>query len=338
MKKQKTLKAFSEEEYKKAHSLLATKVAQMMGRKFEEGDWSFVYCNAKGILDEGWSNLNIDVICDGKGIEHKMLCVSSRPNIKEHCGTTLMHPSATRSIRIPLLETDPTKAARDVLKQYEDLINQRKRKVEERFPDCDSDMRYGWLLWQESLQEFLYFEEEMILPDPDDYYAEWKESGGGKRKKSKNLWVYENETGKKRYSITTAAGAKIQPYFDVPPPNDPNLNYFCVQGEVIDNDSVRIWITSNTAILLKGVLGNLEKESISEAIIKISEENEVKIKESPANKIINLPVATPIMLSKRAYDLLKSFFPGVSDENMVQNFLKAVSEKESNFWNSFMLI
>ena len=44
----------------------------MMGRKFEEGDWADVYCTAKNIPNRGWSNLNIDVIYNGLGVEHKM--------------------------------------------------------------------------------------------------------------------------------------------------------------------------------------------------------------------------------------------------------------------------
>jgi hypothetical protein len=36
--------------------------------------------------------------------------------------------------------------------------------------------------------EFLYFELEMVPPKPEDYWAEWHESGGkGVRKKSINL-------------------------------------------------------------------------------------------------------------------------------------------------------
>jgi hypothetical protein len=123
-----------------------------------------------------------------------------------------MHPSATRSIRVET-EGDATAVAQDVLQQYADLIAARRQKVAENYPDIEPDMRIGWLLWQESLEEFLYFEEPMLTPNPTDYWAEWRESGGGSRKISKNLWVYEIETGRKRYSITTSAGAKIQPYF-----------------------------------------------------------------------------------------------------------------------------
>jgi hypothetical protein len=87
-------------------------------------------------------------------------------------------------------------------------------------------MRTGWLLWQESLRQFLYFEERMRIPDPDDYKAQWVDSGGGARKGSRNLWIYDKRTERKMFSVTTTAGAKIQPYFDVPPPDDPNLYLF----------------------------------------------------------------------------------------------------------------
>lgn len=206
-----TLPAFSNEEFIKAHILLASRVATMMGRKLEEGDWSYVYCTAKNIPNKGWSNLNIDVMYQGLGVEHKMLCVKSNKSIKDFCGTSPMHPAATRSIRIPTTEDDPTKIAQDILHQYALLIEQRRQRIAQDAPNTEPDLRTGWLLWQESLREFLYFEEELRPPRPDDYWAEWKESGGGTRKTSRNLWVYERETGRKRYSITTSAGAKFNP-------------------------------------------------------------------------------------------------------------------------------
>lgn len=57
-----TLAAFTPEQRDSVHSLLAAKVARMMGRKLEEGDWSEVYCRAKEIPHRGWSNLSIDVM------------------------------------------------------------------------------------------------------------------------------------------------------------------------------------------------------------------------------------------------------------------------------------
>lgn len=70
------LQAFTDTEKELAKRWLATQVASMMGRKLEEGDWSQVYCLAKGIPDGGWSNLHIDVNYQGLGLEMKLLRVS----------------------------------------------------------------------------------------------------------------------------------------------------------------------------------------------------------------------------------------------------------------------
>lgn len=325
MSRPKILAAFTPEEAARVHLLLASKVASMFGRKFEEGDWSDVYCGAKGIPESGWSNLNIDVMHDGLGVEHKMLCVSTDEPMSDFCGTTLMHPSATRSIRIPDDVEDATDAARNVLSQYADLINERRRKVAENSNGKKPDMRTGWLLWQDSLREFLYFEEEMIAPDPESYWAEWKESGGGSRKKSRNLWVYEGDTGQKRYSITTSAGAKIQPYFDVPPPTHPHLYKFIVQGEVQADGLIRVWISKPTAVLLKKILGDLTTKSIEKAISDAAS-IERKIEESSMPKI---DAGIPLLISKESYSKLYSCFKGVSDNHNIEQLLQILIDKKS---------
>jgi hypothetical protein len=261
MRRPKTLPAFNADEYASAHQLLAIRVAYMMGRKFEEGDWAHVYCGAKGIPVKGWSNLNIDVSFGTLGVEHKMLCYRSRLDLREACGTSLMHPAATRSIRTPPTTTDADVAMADVLGQYAELISQRTEKVRDESGGLTPDMRIGWLLWQESLRQFMYFEEEMLAPNASDYWAQWVDSGGGARKKSRNLWIYERGSDKKRYSITTDAGAKIQPYFDVPPPNDPNLYHFVVIGETIAVGMVRVWVTDSTYEDLTRLLGDLGPEA-----------------------------------------------------------------------------
>lgn len=97
----KTLPAFTADEREIAHRLLAIRVAHMMGRKLEEGDWAEVYCRAKGIPLRGWSNLEIDVVHESVGVEHKMMRYSSKGDISEACGTSHMHPSATRAFRMP---------------------------------------------------------------------------------------------------------------------------------------------------------------------------------------------------------------------------------------------
>ncbi len=61
----RTLAVFTLTEREMLHRLLAAKVARMMGRKLEEGDWAEVYCRAKAIPNRGWSNLNIDVMHEG---------------------------------------------------------------------------------------------------------------------------------------------------------------------------------------------------------------------------------------------------------------------------------
>ncbi len=320
MRKPATLPAFDATERQRAHVLLAGVVAFMMGRKFEEGDWSEVYCTAKGIPLAGWSNLNIDVMHEGLGVEHKMLCYRSNARIVDACGSTLMHPAATRSIRVPDPETDPEEAARDILGQYAELIDQRRAKVRETAPRKEPDMRTGWLLWQESLREFLYFEEEMLKPDASNYCATWSHrEGGAGRKASASLWIYERDTGRKRYSVTTSAGAKIQPYFDVPPPDDPNLYIFTVQGEPIGRSRVRIWVTEASARELKRLLGALNVRTLSSAILRSAG----AFKPGEVTEVLVSKRAYPLVLRTDAYTALQEMFPGsVSDEHMVQMLIQ----------------
>jgi hypothetical protein len=223
------LQAFTEEEEKRAKVFLATQVAAMMGRKLEEGDWSKVYCQAKNIPDGGWSNLHIDVNYKGLGLEMKLLRIPGLENrsLKSFCGTTLMHPAATRSIRIDDTNLAADVVMRSVFTQYAELIQSRTARVQEAAPGVTPDMRTGWLTWEDNLTEFLYFEEPMLAPNPDNYTAEWNITPAkGARKPSKSLWIYDKVTKQKRYSVTTSAGIKIQPYFDIPHPGDKNLYYF----------------------------------------------------------------------------------------------------------------
>jgi len=138
----KTLSVFSDEQKALATDLLSAKVATMLGRKMEEGDWDFVYCNSKSIPISDWSNLHIDINHDGLGVEHKMLRVTKSGTILEQCGTTKMHPAGTRSIRIPE-ETDPNKAMANILAQYGELINNRTNSVIENSKNKTADMRIG---------------------------------------------------------------------------------------------------------------------------------------------------------------------------------------------------
>lgn len=348
--KPKALPVFNACQKADAHRFLATKVAEMMGRKFEEGDWSDVYTKALGIEDTGWSNLSIDMMHGNLGVEHKMICRPSHKPILDACGSSIMHPAGTRAIRIPN-EEDPTTAARNVLAQYGDLISERtammmvfhhyahsvitkseatkllgeKARVKPNTaarmldnvgdpvgdPNASPDMRIGWLLWQNSLEEFLYFEEPMSAPQPSDFVAEWKSSGGGRRRKSRNLWVYEKTTGEKKYSITTEAGAKIQPYFKVPSPEDPNLYHFIVQGEVIEQGLVRVWLTATTARILSELVGDLSPENIDAALSRLEVSRLAHLQDE-----IEMVDAQPVLVRKETYDLLASEIEAVSDEHI----------------------
>jgi len=319
-----SLRVFTDEEARAAKILLAAKVASMMGRKFEEGDWSDVYCKAKGLPDEGWSNLRIDVNFNGLGVEFKMLRISrlSGKNIKNVCGTSQMHPSATRSIRIGNLELDANEVMADVLGQYATWMEDRTQKVRDKSPDGTANMRFGWLLWEESLREFLYFEEEMTKPNANNFYAEWNVTEArGARKASKSLWIYDKKSNKKKYSVTTSAGIKIQPYFDVPPPNDPNMAYFRVQSEQLDEDTIVLWIATATAVMLKSRLGSLEKDVVSQAVL-----DAVKVHRSD-NELAGegLNAAVPVCVSKEAFDLLIEHWEAVSDDHRIQLLLRALN-------------
>ena len=289
----------------------------MMGRKLEEGDWSDVYCKAKNIPDEGWSNLRIDVNHDGLGVEFKMLRISQlrgKP-IKSVCGTSLMHPSATRSVRIDDVNLPANDVMVDVLTQYASLIEERTKQVRANSPDGSAEMHFGWLLWEDDLLEFLYFEELMAKPNPDDYYAEWNETAArGARKSSKSLWIYDQETNKKRYSVTTSAGIKIQPYFDVPAPSDLNLAYFRVQSEPLDEDTVILWVAAATAAQLRERLGSIDKDVVSRAVFEAAQ----KKRDDEAVVVDDLHSAVPIRVSKEAFDLCIRAWKAVNNDHLVQ--------------------
>lgn len=288
MPKMVTLPVFSTEEAKRAKVLLATRVAMMMGRKLEEGDWGDIYCRAKGLPKAGWSNLHIDVNHRGLGVEHKLLRCSQlngRP-IKSVCGTTPMHPSATRSIRIDDTTAPANAVMAEVFRQYAELIQARTEAVRERAEGRKPDMRVGWLLWEDNLSEFLYFEEKMLPPNPALFFAEWNETAArGVRKPSRSLWIFEKSTNQKRYSVTTSAGIKIQPYFDVPAPSDPNLCYFRVQSEPVDAETIHLWIAASTALGLQSHLGALTREKVSDAVLNLARKALVKSRQQTRSTI-----------------------------------------------------
>ena len=312
-----TLPVFTNTEFALATDFLSAKVATMLGRKMEEGDWDFVYCNSKNIPCTSWSNLHIDINHMGLGVEHKMLRVTKGGTILNECGTIKMHPAGTRSIRIPTF-TDPNAAMTDLLLQYNEIINVRSKAVAAGSKSGLADLRIGWLLWKETLDEFLYFEQSMVSLDPSDYFAEWSITPArGARKSSRSLWIYEKNTGTKKYSITTTAGAKIQPYFQVPAPNDPNLYFFKVQGVTLNGGLVKVWLTRSTAKYIELLIGGIDEPILSKAIDEF-----IKTEEELKNDINAVPsdLAVPITVSKKAYEKLKLLYPDLCDELVFQSF------------------
>ncbi len=309
-----SLPAFSSAELTIANDLLSITVSAMLGRKMEEGDWNFVYSNSKRIPISAWSNLNIDICHNGLGVEHKMLRVVSDKTILEECGTTKMHPAGTRSIRIPD-EEDADSAMKNILGQYTDIIEERTKKVKENSENDRADMRFGWLLWKETLDEFLYFEEKMEKPNPKNYFARWHETlAAGSRKSSRSLWIFDKSSKRKKYSVTTTAGAKIQPYFDIPSPEDPNLYYFKVQGVHMDGGLVRVWLTKSTAAYLELLVGELSCDALSSAILNAEYHNESCNKDF----VLANDRGTSVIITSEAYSRLRSNFKPISDEYLFQ--------------------
>ena len=203
------------------------------------------------------------------------------------------------------------------MSQYAEFQEQRKKYV---LASCEgaavADMRTGWLLWQERLREFLYFEERTQIPNPGDYFAQWVVNAPrGARKPSKNLWIYEKDTGKKRFSVTTTAGAKIQPYFDVPAVGTKNLYHFVVIGEQIKIDSVRIWVTESTyQNLLYALDGDLPPENLSRQMIAAA----CELGDTSFADSFNYETAHELVVSKEAYSVMQTVLPGVNDDNSMQ--------------------
>jgi hypothetical protein len=136
-----------------------------------------------------------------------------------------------------------------------------------------------------------------------------------------SLDIYDKGTRQKRYSVTTSAGIKIQPYFDVPPPSDKNLYYFRVQSEPVNATTVRLWVSAATAHALKTKLGSLDSATVSTAILKaIKRVGEIA---QPPAEDDGLAVAVDI--SKEAHMQLLAAWKAVSDEHRGQLLLKALA-------------
>ncbi len=319
-----TLPAFTPAEFQKAKSLLAARVAYMMGRKLEEADWAHVYCKARGLDSLGWSNLNADVTTAGLSLEHKMMRCSESEAIKKHCGTYMMHPALTRRVSLPDI-ADADDAMRIVIKSYQRVLDERLTKAIAISDGKPIELRSGWLIYDSSLTEFLYFEERAQNLNPKKHRAVWSErikKGEGGRRGNRNLWIY-GEDDQKVWSVTGgSSGTKIQPYFKVPAANDKNLCYFRVQGEPINTETVRVWVTEPTAQNLMQILGELGTRRLSAAIMKVSPSDQVLTATQEREEVHEL------VIDQSAYAALKEKFLGVSDEHCFQLLCKRLTEEK----------
>jgi hypothetical protein len=310
-----TLSVFTQDELTRAKLLLAARVAHMMGRKLEEADWGHVYTNARNLPRQGWSNLGADVTIPGLSLEHKMMRCSETQPIKSLCGTSMMHPALTRRVSLPNID-DPMKAMREVIAGYQRVLDDRLAQVKAISKGKSVELRSGWLVYESSLSEFLYFEEGSENLDPSKHRAVWKErtvSGEGGRRANRNLWIYSTVTNQKVWSVTGGgSGTKIQPYFTIPPADDPHLYYFRVQGEMTPEGTVRVWLTEPTASNLERLLGDLSTDTVSHAILTCAGEERGVVSTDTSERVRELVIIEP------AYRALREKFPGESDEHSFQ--------------------
>ena len=156
----------------------------------------------------------------------------------------------------------------------------------------------------------------MVAPRPADYYATWHERPAmGSRKASKSLWIFESTTRRKRYSVTTSAGIKIQPYFDVPAPDDEYLYRFRVQSEPVGADGVVLWVTTATASELAKHAGATDRQAVSDAILRVhgSPQDNLVIGDERAER----PAVVPVEVSREAFECLGNRWSGVNDDHSV---------------------
>lgn len=226
---------FTHDELVHANALVQRLAVSLQGRKLEEGDWTEVYCRVKGAPIPGWSNLPFrDYIHNGVGVEFKLLC---RPNPIGDVGRALMHPSATRTISFD--ESEPAETAKlKVLSQWAAQIEQFEHRIAATSTTRQVDARWGVLLWSPDHRQFLYFEEKLDKPDPNNFTARWHD-GRHRGNATRNLHIFDRVTGRKKFSCTLPRnGAKLQPYFTVP-----TVAQGAVLFELEQSDQVPLYIT-----------------------------------------------------------------------------------------------
>lgn len=256
------IQAFTKDEEARVQSMLETLVRCLRivpgGGKMEEGYWSYIYHTLRNARVPAWSNLPMrDYLHNGLGVEMKLLQRRSPLNTSRH---RIMHPSATRTLLFDSsLDAETCKV--QILEQFGTRIKDFRKRVAQTCSDCSPDIRWGILLWSPNVTEFLYFEEQIREPNPDKFYARFVE-GKHRGNPTRNLHIFEKQTDIKRYSITMPdKGAKLQPYFDVPPIGQGAYAF------TVPNDNRKpIWLAEATIEALRHA-SILNKQSIDELIV-----------------------------------------------------------------------
>lgn len=248
--------AFNEKEVQEVQRMLETLVRVLRivpgGGKMEEGYWSYIYHQVRHAPIRSWSNRTMrDFLYGGLGVEMKLL---KRLSPLSDQGHRIMHPSATRTITFdPLLSAEECKV--QILRQFGKQIAEFRNRVAQTSTDGQVDIRWGVLLWREALDEFLYFEDVMEEPNPDDFVAEFV-AGTYQGKPTSNLHIFEKDSHIKRYSVTLPQnGAKVQPYFDVP---------YVGQGayafKIAQEDLAPVWLKRETFNALQDALKRQDQD------------------------------------------------------------------------------
>ena len=254
--------AFTSDEVAQVQSMLETLVRSLRivpgGGNIEEGYWSYIYHIMRKAPVPSWSNLPMrDFLHNGLGVEMKLLQKKSPIAMQ---GQRIMHPSATRTLLFdPTFDAETCKV--QILEQFGARIADFRMRVAQAYVGSNPDIRWGIFLWNSNLDEFLYFEEQMKEPNPDDFYARFVDSKH-RGKPTRNLHIFEKETDIKRYSITMPEkGAKLEPYFDVP-----LVDQGAYAFQVPHDGRKPIWLAEETFDALQDALTK-RNQSIDEWII-----------------------------------------------------------------------
>lgn len=224
-------KPLSEEQHEAITKRLAETIPYARQYNFDIGEdfWKKIYVDIQ----------NWDSICssdkpfedilrptDSFAIEVKFLGQSNINNIANDDGL-VMHPASGRFIDQEIDANEPQKRMKDMFEAYLQRLRNIAKKINGGNPDLQSaDIRWGMVCYNREkdylpeASRFKYFESEVEIPDPDNYYPIKQEESG-------NLWIYKKpngvdmsdnispeDLGPKLYSFTT--DDKLQPYIRKP--------------------------------------------------------------------------------------------------------------------------